>query len=90
MSTPTVCILTQTRDQLAAAEMNEHPARMVSQPGSSTSRKAIIDAASRVGEASNDLLIHVMRDRGNETAPETTSMYILTEEERIYQVSESI
>ncbi|KAK4473924.1 hypothetical protein MN116_003248 [Schistosoma mekongi] len=53
-------------------------------PVSSSSRKAIIEAASRVGAASNDLLRHVMHG-GDDDDLFNTNYLILTDEERIYQ-----
>ncbi|CAH8439283.1 unnamed protein product [Dicrocoelium dendriticum] len=52
-------------------------------PVSSASRKAIIEAASRVGEASNDLLCHVMHGAGDEDQDST--LLVLTEEERLFK-----
>ncbi|CAL8103548.1 unnamed protein product [Calicophoron daubneyi] len=52
-------------------------------PVSSNSRKAIIEAASRVGEASNDLLRHVMHEGPDETIE--PGLLVHTEDERAYQ-----
>ncbi|CAH8451419.1 unnamed protein product [Schistosoma bovis] len=54
-------------------------------PVSSSSRKAIIEAASRVGAASNDLLRHVMHGGDDDDDLFNTNYLILTDEERIYQ-----
>ncbi|KAA3678723.1 talin [Paragonimus westermani] len=64
-----------TRSQVVVT----HP----SGPVSSSSRKAIIEAASRVGEASNDLLRHVMQEGGDEEFE--VNALSLTEEERLYR-----
>ncbi|KAF5405196.1 FERM central domain protein [Paragonimus heterotremus] len=64
-----------TRSQVVVT----HP----SGPVSSSSRKAIIEAASRVGEASNDLLRHVMHEGGEEEFE--VNALSLTEEERLYR-----
>ncbi len=59
-------------------------------PVGGTSRKAILEAANRVGEASNDFLRYVMQD--GEVVPIDVSaqdgnIVALTREERVYQVS---
>ncbi|KAF6769781.1 hypothetical protein AHF37_12191 [Paragonimus kellicotti] len=66
---------TATRSQVVVT----HPTG----PVSSSSRKAIIEAASRVGEASNDLLRHVMHEGGDEEFE--VNALSLTEEERLYR-----
>ncbi|TGZ65701.1 hypothetical protein CRM22_005745 [Opisthorchis felineus] len=74
----------QPREEVVTDESTVRSQVVTTGPVSSSSRKAIIDAASRVGEASNDLLRHVMHEGDGEEDFEASSL-MLTEEERLYK-----